>query len=255
MKRCKSILLSLLLLVVFCGTNLQTVNIYAATRYTTAPSIYEIVRTGYNGGTKGPISIVKGTYVNGTTKNVYLVTLSGTELVEKQSTSIISDVLSGFELDNSYYKNGVQIVTRNIPYGSNIIFAGHSLGGMVAQQLAADSTLKAKYNILYTLCFGSPLIADGKTEGTITRLGDYSDVVPYLSSAVINNTSKAIKSLKRENGKYYFNVKGAHCDSYARNDVWGRYDVAGVKGGNGVLNLDLSTQKWYLAPSFEVWFN
>ena len=34
--------------------------------YTNAAEIYTLVRDGYNGGTKGPISITKGTLIQGT---------------------------------------------------------------------------------------------------------------------------------------------------------------------------------------------
>ena len=167
--------------------------------FTTAPEIYTYVRDGYNQGTLGPISITKGTLKNGlSSKTVYLITLSGTEIVLNQSTEVVTDLLSGFNLKSAYYYNVVNTVLANVPVGSNLIIAGHSLGGMIAQQVAADPTLKAKYNIINTVCFGSPLLSAGSREGTVKRLGDVSDPVPYLSGSLFNNTLWAILGLNRD---------------------------------------------------------
>jgi hypothetical protein len=69
--------------------------------FTGAHEIYSFVRDGYNQGTQGPISITKGTLKSGfSSKTVYFVTLSGTELVLNQSTGVLTDLLSGFNLNN-----------------------------------------------------------------------------------------------------------------------------------------------------------
>ena len=50
--------------------------------YTQANQICEICYQGYNGGTQGPIIVTRGFLKKGnSSKEVYLVTLSGTELV------------------------------------------------------------------------------------------------------------------------------------------------------------------------------
>ncbi len=76
--------------------------------------------------------------------------------------------------------------------GSNLVVTGHSLGGMVAQQVAADSTIKKNYNVLNTVTFGSPLINGFQREGTVKRLGDTSDPVPYLSLTTFTNIVLAV---------------------------------------------------------------
>ena len=84
--------------------------------YTNATEIYTYVRDGYNQGSQGPISITKGTLKSGfSSKTVYLVTLSGTELVLNQSTGVLTDLLSGFNLNNDYYANTVNIIKANVP--------------------------------------------------------------------------------------------------------------------------------------------
>ena len=253
MKKRVSILASILVLSIVITTLFGGISAFAAnTRtFTNAAEIYEYVRDGYNGGEKGPISITKGTLRQGySSKTVYLVTLSGTELVLNQSTEVLTDLLSGFDLDNAYYYNVVRVIQQNIPRGSNVILAGHSLGGMVAQQVAANSSIKANYNVLNTVCFGSPLLSVGSREGVVRRLGDVSDVVPYLSGRLFTNPITAIFGLNRENGGYYGRPITAHNQSYFRTDLWGKYDVTGTKYGGAKLELDLSTRIFFQSPIF-----
>lgn len=217
--------------------------------YTNAAQIAQLVHDGYNQGTKGPISIVKGTLkTTFSSKTVYLVTLSGTEMVFNQSTEWVTDLLSGFNLKSAYYYNVVNVIKANVPKNANLILAGHSLGGMIAQQVSADSGIKSRYNILNVVTFGSPLLAAGFREGTVRRLGDTADVVPYLSGNLFVTPLRAIAGLNRENGGYGIQAITAHKESYKREDVWGRYDVTGTKYGRAKLTLDLSTRKFYQSP-------
>ena len=219
--------------------------------YSTSPEIFDLVCEGYNEGVKGPVIITKGTLKSGySKKSVYLITLSGTDNVSKQSTGYATDLLSGFCLNNAYLENVVKIISKNIPKNSNLIFAGHSLGGMICQQVVADDTIKTNYNVLNTVCFGSPLLAAGSREGETKRLGDTSDVVPYLSGSLFNNTAWALLGLNRENGGYGTDLLGAHTKSYGRSDVWGRYDVLGKKYGSAKITLDLNTKTFYKSPSW-----
>ena len=217
--------------------------------FTNAPEVYTYVRDGYNQGTLGPISITKGILKNGSSsKTIWLVTLSGTEIALNQSTEVVTDLLSGFNLESAYYRNVVNTIVANVPKNANLIIAGHSLGGMIAQQVAANSTIKNRYNVLNTVCFGSPLLSAGSREGTVRRLGDVSDPVPYLSGSLFNNTLWAILGLNRENGGYGPLGIHAHNLSYARTDVWGSYDVTGTKYGSAKLILDLDTRVFYQSP-------
>ncbi len=253
MKRRISFLAALLALVIIFTAAFST-TVFAdrdLRTYTNSAEIYTLVRDGYNGGTKGPISITQGTLKQGfSSKTVYLVTLSGTELVLNQSTEVLTDLFSGFDLDNAYYWNVVRVIQQNVPRGANLILAGHSLGGMVAQQVAANSSIKANYNVLNTVTFGSPLLSVGSREGTVRRLGDVSDVVPFLSGRLFTNPITAIFGLNREDGHYYGRPITAHNQSYSRTDLWGKYDITGTKYGSAKLTLDLSTRVFFQSPIF-----
>ncbi len=244
--------LSLLLAVTLILTGfLSTREVEAAggTTFTNAAQIANYVGDGYNQGTKGPITVTKGTLKKGfSSKEVYLITLSGTEWVFNQSTEALTDLFSGFNLKSAYYYNVVNVILNNIPKGSNLVLAGHSLGGMIAQQVAADSTIKAKYNVLNTVTFGSPLLAALSREGTVKRLGDVSDVVPLLSSNIFTMPLWSLLGLNREDGGYYLRPVTAHKESYGREDLWGNYDVTGTKYGSAKLILDLNTRVFYKSP-------
>ncbi len=245
--------LTMALAMVFAGLTAVATTSEAAntTTLTNSAEVADLVWDGYNNGVDGPISIIEGTLTNGKkSQDVYLVTLSGTEDVKGQSTGYLTDLLSGFNLKSAYYDNVVNVITENIPANSNIVLAGHSLGGMIAQQVAADSTIKANYNVLNTVCFGSPLLSAGSREGTVKRLGDTSDVVPYLSGSMFNNTVWAVWGLNRENGGYGTSVVNAHCESYLREDVWGAYDVTGTKNGSAKLTLDLNTRTFFQSEAW-----
>lgn len=249
-KKGVAMLLSLTIIAtVFLGADMKT-NAASNVQYTNAAQICRLVYNGYNGGAKGPITITKGSYYTGWYwKTAYLVTLSGTETVKNQSTGYVTDALAGFNLNNAYKRNVVNVISNNIPKKANIILAGHSLGGMIAQQVAADKTIKKNYNVMNTVTFGSPLLSAGEREGDVKRLGDTSDVIPYASGSTINNTAWAIAGLNRENGGYGKDLLAAHVESYLREDVWGAYDVVGKKNGNHKLVLDVSTVKYFHSPT------
>ena len=207
----------------------------------------------------GPISITEGrmtynTYWGTEDKEVYVVALSGTEtIVENQTTTVKEDLLSGFELSNEYKTNVKNAIIDRIPAGSNIILAGHSLGGMVAQQVAADKYIKDNYEVLNTVTFGSPLIKGFTREGMVKRLGDTSDKNPFYSISSVLNIVWQYAGVNHEDGGYNGDSSAAHCDSYLREDVWGNYDCCGekkgttlwVQTGTRMLTLNFATTSFY----------
>lgn len=155
-------------------------------RVGSAAELAQTVFAGYNGGRNGPVSITPATIREGDKATpAHLVTISGTEGVEGQSTGWITNLRSGFEQNNPGLRNARDAILRTVPEGSNLVLAGHSQGGMIAQQLAADPEIQKRYNVISTVAYGSPLIAPGRREGEVHRIAAAGDPVPRLSAASV----------------------------------------------------------------------
>lgn len=206
-----------------------------------------------------PIGIGKAILKNGDKyTEVYLVTLLGTKFAYDdtgwQATDIINDVLAGFDCGNPYFTNVKNRMFEKIPYGSKILMNGHSLGGMVAQEIIADEDVKSAYEIVNTLTFGSPLCAyDLNRAGNVIRLCDSWDPIPLLSKYTLTNYEKQFFEKERfsEDGGYgFFSMVSAHCYSYSRSEVWGKYDALGILGGNNEIIVDYTQIEYFPAPMF-----
>lgn len=228
---------------------LQCVYAGETVTYTNAAQVDRLVQTGYSWIQKeGPYSITQGSLVDrksGSETPVYLIAISGANLsVPNQTTDLNVCILAACGLNNKYLQNIKKTMLENIPTDSNIIVAGHSLGGTVGQQVVAETKLKKTYNFLNTVTFGSPLIKGFSREGTIKRLGDIKDRIPYYGISTILNICWQTFGLNKEDGGYK-NRHNAHAHGYQREDVWGDYDVTGQKNGSKSLVLDYSTTKFY----------
>ncbi|MCH5197690.1 MAG: hypothetical protein J1E34_02180 [Oscillospiraceae bacterium] len=179
---------------------------------------------------------------NGEETEIYLVSLMGVKSNIAQVNSSANLFAAAFNMDNPYSDFVKDVIFENIPEGSSVVFAGHSMGGMIAQHLRADADLIENYEIVHTVTSGSPLILTGsaKTEGGLVRLCDKFDLIPLLSPATLFCFSKQIKTATREDGGYLFNPDGAHNLSYMRSDVWGSYDALGIKNGSASISFSSS---------------
>lgn len=170
-------------------------------------------------------------------RGVYLIALGGSDYSWNESsiTCLQNAIRSGCSLPNSYLSAVIAKANEVIPKGSEVVLIGHSMGGMIAQQFADDSTMKSNYNISYVLTMGAPYIADDAREGTLHRMADSADIVPHLSMAalILGQYSKD-QSVETS---AYSNPLTAHTLSYSQASCWQQYDALGVKGGSSTITF------------------
>ena len=198
---------------------------------------------------QGCFSITKGVLKqDGKQCEVYLMAAHGLETnAFGQNVDMESVLKAGRQQTSPYLKQYMAVIKQNVPKGANLILTGHSLGGMVSQQAAANKTMRKNYNILHVVTWGSPLIAKGQIEGQLHRMCAAGDVVPLMSEYTFTDTDAQFGDRNREEADV-IPVIQSHVDGYNDKDAWKDYDAIGVKGGNAVLKMDDSTTLRFDAP-------
>ena len=189
----------------------------------------EVLTYGLREG-NGPLFITKGVLHRGEREEVaYLIALSGAGYNILAKNDFVNFFLSACSLPTDYLATVKKAAIKYIPAGSNVILAGHSLGGTTAQQFAGDRAMRERYNIINVLTCGSPEIVLLKREGSLHRLADVLDFVPVISLAGPVNL---FLDISYELSSVILQAKLPHEYSYYEDDCWRRYDCLGVKGGN-----------------------
>ena len=172
-------------------------------------------------------------------RDVYFVALRGAGLQMNKANNAFACLLSAFNRESNYYRMARDAIFQYVPEGSAVVFAGHSLGGMIEQQLSCAAEFTAKYELLNTLNMGSPAVMtkNENREGPLVRCVDKQDVIPKLSPCVFTDRQHYNDCIRLDGG-YLGNPDGAHNLSYPRADLWGAYDVLGVKDGGATLTLN-----------------
>jgi pimeloyl-ACP methyl ester carboxylesterase len=115
------------------------------------------------------IGQIKGMYGG---RDRYLVALSGTETSDQgmgQTTFLMEDLYNGFNINVAGFRVAEDAYSkfiksalfeynrrRGVPMGSQLVLAGHSLGGMVAQNIAADTLGFGDWTPVRVITMGSP---------------------------------------------------------------------------------------------------
>ncbi len=198
---------------------------------------------------QGCFSITKGVLKqDGKQCEVYLMAAHGLETnAFGQNVDMESVLKAGRQQTSPYLKQYMAVIKQNVPKGANLILTGHSLGGMVSQQAAANKTMQKNYNILHVVTWGSPLIAKGQIEGQLHRMCAAGDVVPLMSEYTFTDTDAQLNDRNREEADV-IPVIQSHVDGYNDKDAWKDYDAIGVKGGNAVLKMNDDTTLRFDAP-------
>lgn len=176
---------------------------------------------------------------NGETRTVYLASAMGMGFSLKKANNPVAAFFTAFNVKTKYFKIIKKIIIENVPENSELILIGHSMGGMVMQQIRSDKELTAKYEIIKTVTIGSPYIMTSakKQEGTLSRFGDSYDLVPKLSPAIFFSR-KNHKNVTIEDGGFTGDRDAAHNRSYRYADVWDAYDALGVRDGDAYFEYD-----------------
>lgn len=171
--------------------------------------------------------------------DVWTVGLRGTDgSMDKTSPlSLPTCFKSATARENVFFTLVKSAMLREIPAGANVVFIGHSLGGMVSQQLGADEELKSTYRLLNVLTFGSPYVPFRGNRCNLHRMIERADLIPMTCSAALF-ANPFLGRVSFESAGYYFRPLGAHCDSYEKSPVWRDYDCFGIKNGGRYLTLE-----------------
>lgn len=203
---------------------------------------------------RGPYAITPAQiHTNRGSEKVYLVSLNGVnkDWAEQygQATGANTARLAGVNEENPYLDavRSRMLSFKDIPEGSTVIFAGHSLGGMVAQQLAADPRIKSSFKIRNTITMGSPEVGNNSQEGQVRRLVDGADRVTSASGEGTAKGIYTIKDPRQVNRNSGMKEKwdplnllglGAHSRSYLQPKVWTGVNVLGEEAfGQGPVSI------------------
>lgn len=203
--------------------------------------------------TVGPISIVPVTVRSSNDpaapgERMWLVTLSGTELVEDQATGIQEAIIAGLAGDTAYQDAVVEAISSTVPNGEPIILAGHSLGGLVAQQLAQDPLFRDYYDIRNVVVFGTPAIRDMPREGVVRRLATEDDPITYLGIHLSIGAHFEDAAEECDIAQYAFGDLGeSHLCGYINRTAWSDYDALGIRNGDALVDVHYGERVFFEA--------
>ena len=175
---------------------------------------------------------------NGKSEAVYYVACKGLDFSAfdpELPRSYANAIKIGLSCENNTYVTTLAAAVKaNIPEGAKIVFMGHSMGGMVIQQIIANPEIKERYEIVYSTALGSPyILTRGSKEGTLRRVVDRLDPVPFLSIPLLANPTIGNVSLETS-----FLMPLVHFRSYEKGACWRDYDCLGVKNGGAYIVLN-----------------
>ncbi len=202
------------------------VNFNDAMRYAESRGSYEIKKVILNSPGAEP-------------REVYLVALRGTNRsFDKDDVLGVWVCLQSFlSKSNIYFELVKEAINRFVPKGEEIVLIGHSLGGMICQQISADSELNRDYKFINLLNIGSPYVKVSGRTCPFHRFADRADFIPWLGRSIVANLVTE-KPVFKCNG-YFGKPVAAHTDSYRLSESWSCYDSFGVlNGGNTMTFVD-----------------
>jgi hypothetical protein len=120
----------------------------------------------------------------------WLVAIPGT--TADRQANWLNAVVAAFNIPTSYTNTAGAAVVKGIPPGSRLILAGHSQGGIVAQNIVG-TVQQLGYNVTDVVCFGAPVSTLGAEGVHYVFFQQTADVVPLLSPVTLGGNAIATR--------------------------------------------------------------
>lgn len=146
--------------------------------------------------------------------NEYLIMIAGTQ-GGQDANNWNSAFRSGLGLPGDYLKQ-CKAIALALPAGAVVNFAGHSQGGMMGNQLAADPEVREHLKVKSVTTFGSPVNAEPQDDIKYKRYAAEGDITPLASNEVLDvlnpfaDHSEELKDLEQQKIPGSDNLKEAH---------------------------------------------
>lgn len=123
---------------------------------------------------KGPIGITE------IGDNRYLVTMVGIEWQNwgEKFNFLPNAARDQLNIESQYQQHVRDLLQAQIPPGAEIVFAAHSHGGIVAQNLARDALISGQYRVSHVITYGAPVSGPPADGVDYTMFEIAGDIVP-----------------------------------------------------------------------------
>ena len=189
--------------------------------------------------------------VNATNPDTYLLLLSGMQPRLGGSTNVGDALISLFNVQGlDSYRLAMIDAIKDLPSGSTLILAGHSQGGMEAQNGVANLVERHGFKVPQVITFGSPASA-WKHQGTdYLHLRERHDPVPALDRHY-DLTSVRLFTSARKVSSNPWDPDGAHLVYDKTGSGLEHAPLPSIKGIKGsCLEVDLRTLVRKEAPDY-----
>lgn len=118
---------------------------------------------------------------NGASPNTYLILMSGMQPRLAGSTNLADATTALFNIQGmDSYRLAVMDALEGVPPGSTLVLAGHSQGGMEAQNMVANLVERWGYKVPQVITFGAPVSAWKQGGTSYLHLRERRDPVPAM---------------------------------------------------------------------------
>ena len=189
--------------------------------------LFSVDFEGYYPG-ETPASNPIGIYQLVNQNNTYVVCLSGTDIRMNQATGIPDDVLAGLIIPGVFGTAVTEAIRFHVPPGANLILSGHSLGGMVCNNVAGILQLRG-YRIYRVITCGSAKNAPAYSGIIYNRFTTTNDLVPlvpilgFLLFLLDATDQIEISNFPYGEGIIDSHLNYYHLDSLKRYTPWGDF--------------------------------